>query len=465
MRTFLLPLLISVAALPVAAQIMLTPDAASTRLYFAQLADGGSADQRWTTTLTLVNPDTLAAANVVVSFYSDSGQPLPLDFGAGPKPTFALSVAPGGAASITSLGAGATMVVGWGVAASNVPVLGTVIYRAWQGSKPVLDVAASGAGSTYSYSAAANRDLGIALANPSATQSMRVTVAARDQTGNDAGNKVFTLVPMGHTAFNLGGQIGNLPGTFSGSITVASADNPPAPFVAWTVNSRDGLLAPLPAGESLLPPSGDRRAFDVAARLRAAAAPLIRELARDPRNFTHVTPDKVLADFRRMDLSIDGDSVAKAEFVQSDFKIHLSRPLLEMLAGSDAAQAFLIAREAARGESEWLGLSVADVAINVSDPVGSLDGMAAALATMAGYDPMGLVDFWGRLIYGKMEGVPTAPALLTEYGVSDTLDRVGDRLGTVIRYTPVVCAYTQVFAQSCQALHNLWHPHFPSQVP
>jgi len=60
-------LLLALLALP-AAQPFLYPASASTRLYFAQLADGGPAEQKWATTIIFVNPSATTAASVTVTF-------------------------------------------------------------------------------------------------------------------------------------------------------------------------------------------------------------------------------------------------------------------------------------------------------------------------------------------------------------------------------------------------------------
>ena len=44
--------------------------------------------------------------------------------------------------------------------------------------------------------------LGIALANPSATQTASITEVIRDQSGNQQASRTLTLLPLSHTAFN-----------------------------------------------------------------------------------------------------------------------------------------------------------------------------------------------------------------------------------------------------------------------
>ena len=57
-----------VSILATEAPVLFSPSAASTHLYFAQLADGGDAVQKWTTTVMLVNPSVTTATSVSFLF-------------------------------------------------------------------------------------------------------------------------------------------------------------------------------------------------------------------------------------------------------------------------------------------------------------------------------------------------------------------------------------------------------------
>src|ERR1035437_7161786 len=107
MRTIIF-LLIVLAALPAWGQYSY-PATASTALVFPHLVDGGAVDQRWKVTLVFTKPNTTNAANVTINFYGDYGNPLLLDFGAGPVSQIALTVAAGGSRTITSAGTSASM--------------------------------------------------------------------------------------------------------------------------------------------------------------------------------------------------------------------------------------------------------------------------------------------------------------------------------------------------------------------
>ena len=455
-------LLVLFVPLTAPAQVLYSPSSASTRLYFPQVADGGTPSQKWATTLVFVNPSN-TAASVSVIFYADNGQPLPLDFGQGSKATFTASLNPGGAASYTSSASSSAMVIGWALATSNVPVLGTVLYQASKDGTPIWDVAATGTGSTYFYKSFANYSLGVALVNPSTTQTIHLLVSAKDQSGTNSGTKSFPLEPNAHTSFGLGPQINGLAANFAGSVTITSTDDPPTPFVAWTLNSRNGLLSSLPQGEVQSPPPHDRRAFDALARVKAAVIPLVQEVGQSSTNFKGVTPGQVLQFFAEMNLSVDPDSSIKATYQPSDKRIHISQVALETLGSNDAALAFLIMRTAVVGFVAVNSVSP-DMGLDVANPEVAAELWALLMLMKAGYDPGGALDCLGRIDFAYIEGVPVDSALAKALYLPDG---TGDIVKALASFTAGGCSALAIYglSQDCNAAHNLWHPHFPSQIP
>jgi len=82
----------------------LEPEGSQVISYFPQLADGGSASQRWFTTLTFVNSNSSVSAAGIATFYDDNGNPLAIDFGSGAVASINFKVAPGGTITLTSTG-------------------------------------------------------------------------------------------------------------------------------------------------------------------------------------------------------------------------------------------------------------------------------------------------------------------------------------------------------------------------
>jgi len=353
--------------------------------------------------------------------------------------------------------------VGWALATSNVPVLGTVLYQASQNGTPVWDVSATGTGSTYFYESYANYNLGVALVNPSATQTIHLLLTANDQSGNSSGNMPITLAPNAHTSFVLGGRISGLAARFAGSITVTPTDNPPAPFVAWTMNGRNGLVSSLPQGEMQSPPPYDRRVFDALGRVKAAMIPLVQEVAQSPNSFTEVTPGQVLQFFAQMNVVIDSGPSIKAAYLASDTSIHISKVALETLGSNDAALAFLIVRTAIVGISAVYGFTPTPGSPGANSEMAS--EMWAEFDLMkSGYDPGGGADCIARIWAAYSAHVPVDSALVTAFNMPNGTGTLIQALGSLV---PGGCSAIGIYGltQDCNASHNLWHPDFPSQVP
>jgi hypothetical protein len=448
-------------AVPAAAQLAFLPASASTRLYFAQVADGGPAAQNWTTSILLVNPGPVPA-DVTLNFFRDGGDLLPFDFGSGPASVVTLNVPAGGSKTLSSSGASANITTGWGLALASTPISGTVLYRATQGGAPLWDVAAAGTGPTYQYFSAANGNLGLALANPS-NQRINVTLAAKDQNGSAVGSTATVpLPPFGHTSFNLFQPPMSLPRDFSGSLTITPADSPPAPFVAWTLNVRDNLLSPLPPGETLAPQPAERRISAIFPRLAAAANLVVRALAEDPRNFTKVTPAQIASYLASMEVRADPDSTLKASFRNADRKILLSYPLLELTGASDGALAFLIAHMAVRGLVVITGQQATDLFFGITDQDAAIDTFATFMISKAGFDPGGAGDFYGRLMVAGFQQITVDSSTAAEFSLPGG---VTNRLQTSSGYLTVICGAYTTIAKDCRAVHEYWHPHYPAQVP
>jgi hypothetical protein len=441
-------LLAFAAALPAWPQLTYFPSAASSQLYFPQLADGGPTAQKWATTLLVVNASATTAASVAFSFYDDQGQPLALDFGGGAQPTLNVNLPAGGVKMATSSGASASMATGWGVATSNVPITGTVLYEARQNGTPLWDVAASGAAPTYLYTSFANASLGIALANPGANP-ISLNVIATDQNGNAAGNTSVQLGPNGHTAIGLATAISGLPASFMGSITITSANGSPTPFVAWTVNSRDGLLSPLPPGGLTSPAPGDHLVGDVAAEMRIAGAGAIQDFGTLISGSYGAMANVVAT----LQCSIDANATLTISYNAADQKIHASTAMVEAMGDSRAAMGFLAGHYATVAAQQQVGIDQKIVTKLGGLPL-TADTVGMIAVMKAGLDPLGAMDFYGRMQYAIASGVPVDPNVVTEFGLSN----VPARLAALWQDMSLACGFLPALSQDCQAMHTMWHP-------
>jgi hypothetical protein len=462
-------LLALTAALPVCGQFSY-PASASHAIGFAQLADGGPANQRWKTTLTFTNPDTTLMTEVNVYFYGNNGQPISIDFGSGPVSTLFLMVPAGGTKSVTSMGnySSTAFITGWALAQAGLPVTGTVLYQASTNGTASWDVAAVGAGATYFYSSYANVDLGYALANPN-TQPINLRIDARDSNGLSQGSyTVPTLPAHGHTSGNLKNVI-DFSGSpsFTGTITVTPLDEPPLPFGAWTLNVRDGLLSPLPPGEMVAPGPHNRRPYDIA-RMVQKAGPAV--LQAEYALLGQPNPNAVDLILRGLIFVVDTDAGIKAScrMVSYTPEVHISTGMIEALGASDAALAFVIAHMSMHGvytalaQKQSGACSYAPSGPYAGDPEGLSDAAAVATLLQAGFDPAGAADFYSHMIYANEQGLPVDTALKLEFGIPNSASA---RIQAIAQTIGAGCSGGGAFGQICETARKYWHPHNPAGIP
>jgi hypothetical protein len=323
-----------------------------------------------------------------------------------------------------------------------------VQYRAAHSGKAYWDVAAVGTDSTFYFNSYANANLGVALANPNA-QPLHLRVVARDDAG--VSREVYThpgLPAKGHDAFNVGTVFSRLPPGFSGSITIEPLDDPPLPFVAWSLNARDDLLSPLPSGEMVSPGPRSRRPYDIARKVLQGAAAV--QLVYDG--------DTVRAGFLAgQSLVIDQDTTIRATFNPTDNTIHLSAAVVEAMGDSDSALAFLVGHRAFLAmcsryyPGEWCGTDDADI-------------WSTFYLISTGFDPAGAADFWGRLVYAYLQGVPIDNSLRVEYslpnGMVARLQPIWEEMSHHCRTMDPLWAYN-----ACATARKYWHPHYPANTP
>lgn len=171
------------------------PQAASTKT-ISHIADGGG----WRSSIILVNTDSVPA-QYTVSFWDDTGSPYVPPLASG-SATGSISV--GGATIIESADTASTLSEGWAQVTSSQSIGGTAIFRndpsGQEAAVPLLT--SGGIALEIPYQTGSGLSLGIALANPSQTQTANITELIRDENGNQLSSRTLTLAPLNHTAFN-----------------------------------------------------------------------------------------------------------------------------------------------------------------------------------------------------------------------------------------------------------------------
>jgi sugar lactone lactonase YvrE len=171
------------------------PAAASTKT-ISHIADGGG----WRSTIILVNTDTVPA-QYTVSFWTDTGSPYVPPLASG-FPTGTIPV--GGSTIIETADTASALSEGWAQVTSSEAVGGTAIFRydPWGQEAAVPLLTSGGTALEIPYQVGSGLSLGVALANPSSTQTANITEVIRDENGNQLSSRMLTLAPQSHTAFN-----------------------------------------------------------------------------------------------------------------------------------------------------------------------------------------------------------------------------------------------------------------------
>jgi len=148
----------------------------------------------------LVNTDSVPAT-YMVTLWSDSGVPYAPPLAAG---SLSGTIPVGGTAIVETADAAAVVTEGWAEVTSGQAVGGTAIFRydPWLQEASVPLQAGGGVGLTIPYQLGGGLSLGVALANPSATQTANITETVRDGGGTVVSSRALTLGPLSHVAFN-----------------------------------------------------------------------------------------------------------------------------------------------------------------------------------------------------------------------------------------------------------------------
>ena len=223
--------------------------------YFPHLAVGAG----WQTTITYIN---YSAEEVTcrTSFFSDHGTSLLVSFPSlGTVDSRSDVLPPGGSIhEETDVELSTPLAPGWARAACSGPVQSSLLFRQYDSAGvPVAEAGVNAAAFpatrfvTFAEQAAGQAGTGVAYANPSATETARITFTARDTAGRTLASVDRTLLPAGHGAQNMAGLFGLT--SFSGSLEVTSTE----PIVSLSLNFEAApVFSSLPPGE--LDPSAQR---------------------------------------------------------------------------------------------------------------------------------------------------------------------------------------------------------------
>ena len=225
---------------------LLQPTPAVT-YFFPQIAIGNG----FQTILTYINFSPVSVT-CTTSFASDSGAPLAVPF---PSPTGTVfsrtdTMPPGQSLHVqTSASATASGPSGWAQGVCTSPVQASVLYRLFQSGSAVGEAGVNGSTvAATKFATFAETSTGVALGNPSVTQSASVTLTVISNAGTKLGTGTAILPPGGHKAVNLGPFLGIT--SFTGYVQISSD----LPIFSLSLNAEAfPVFSSLPPGD--LPPS------------------------------------------------------------------------------------------------------------------------------------------------------------------------------------------------------------------
>lgn len=222
----------------------------SFREVFAQVADGPSPAGTFQSVIQLVNNQD-QPADAVLTFRNPDGSPRPITLGGETASRFAFSLPPGTSRKWTTPGDSDPLFSGWAEVSSDVPLSGSVLFTFLESESGQIHragVAGSPSGRTFTAPVSIDSDLmtnvGLAVANPSATDSAQIKVVISDLEGRMQFDFEVGLAPLWRGAAFIN-ELGTLPEDFEGTLQITS-DREVSPTLLLTV---EGLpSASLPPG-------------------------------------------------------------------------------------------------------------------------------------------------------------------------------------------------------------------------
>jgi hypothetical protein len=139
---------------------------------------------------------------------------------------------------------------------------------------------------------------------------------------------------------------------------------------------------------------------------------------------------------------------------------------LEAMGSNEAALAFLLLRTIARGfEAVYQVPIVGGVGLSPATSSELSAQVAAMLVAMkAGYDHLAGTDCLARILYLHKAQAPVDAELVNAFALPDGTALLIQSLGT---FATGSCPRVASIGLDtvCAAAHELWHPHFPANVP
>ncbi len=172
---------------------------AASRLYFPQIADGGS----YKTTLLLTNHSG-TSTSAQIEFFKDSGQPWTVTIGSTTSASFTFPLSAYGALKVQTAGTGTSVAAGWARVSTSpaADIGGNAVFQLFSGGKLAVEASVSGVDTLKAADFFVDEDgfhTGFAMANPS-TVTASGTLVLYDTKGSQVGSVPISLGASQHAA-------------------------------------------------------------------------------------------------------------------------------------------------------------------------------------------------------------------------------------------------------------------------
>jgi hypothetical protein len=440
--------------------------------YIADVVDGGSLANSFTTRFRILNSGTPTGAAAVgtITFYADNGAPLSVTIGQSTSSVFNINVPPAGTVTLETSGSAPAIRQGFARFTFDSPVQVSAEFRNFQNQ--FLVNAASVNGATPSPMAWYSGDIftGIALANPNA---FAITCMGEfdDPVGDNVGSNTYFLNPLQHMSFTLA-ALSLPPATSNGSfrLTCRDAAGALAGFVSLGINGNNhGITSSLP-NSSLSAPTRHyediEKAFNYLTKMIST-------------NATLATNFGFAASIGTPQLVISGDTStvnacillpsSPAPCFGTAGKVQIWQSMAELMGDSPSELAFVVAHELAHVVQRNLtGGSSFQMIFPFSTTNSTIeadaDRFALTVMAAARYDMYGASGALGKLF--ALTGVAALnsqfePNVQSQIG-TDMHTSLAIRLGNLIQTITDVCTS---LSSGCSANQTSLDPHFPPALP
>ena len=434
-KSLLLISSLALAAWPWPAAAQRQPASAHVNLYFAQIADGQFDGGRWQTALTFVNAND-SDALAEVQLFASNGGPLQVDFGNGLASKFPIVVPAGGSLTIASRPTTLPVRSGWARVFSDVPLMGSASFRLWLAGRAVQEVTAPPVLPAIDYVSYANRELGVAIANPN-NRNLSVQAILQTAGGSTLGPVLITLPPFGHTSFNVREKF---PPAGSGDsvLSLGAVDRPRDEFLAWTMNAdASGTFSSLPPGSVTPPISHWDRIWNVYLR--------VLKTAREMGGFTTDPQLKILYDRTVNAYALGGREVG----------IYMG--LSELLGDSDSELAYVVGHELGHIYQQRTGVNEFH-----ANPEFDADMWGTILALASGYDAYASAGALAKLAMAT--GTSGLATQFEQQLAPDAHKSFNTRISEVYDMLKLACSIPDI-APICAMYKGVFHPHLPEAAP